>query len=344
MKLPVKQIIFTKPFVAEYLINGEIDIDSLASDAVVVKTVVSTISSGTEKANYIGEENVLGNVDYVLPFPRYAGYSSAGEVIAVGSGVKSVLVGDRVVISNFRGQHKNYVLLKENNVVKIPNGVDYKDAALTFIASFSLAGLRKVKIEAGESCLIMGLGILGQFAVKFARAMGAYPIIAVDPIEDRRNMALSSGADFVLSPFESDFASKVKELTQGGVKTAIEVTGVGSALNQTLDCMKPLGRIALLGCTRKSDFTIDYYKKVHSPGITLVGAHTNARPQVDSYPHYFTQNDEVKVILDLINGKRVTLKDVVSETHSPTESTVIYDRLVSDKNFPIGVQFDWRDE
>ena len=108
--------------------------------------------------------------------------------------------------------------------------------------------------------------------------------------------------------------------------------------------MKPLGRIALLGCTRKSDFTIDYYKKVHSPGITLVGAHTNARPQVDSYPHYFTQNDEVKVILDLINGKRVTLKDVVSETHSPTESTIIYDRLVSDKNFPIGVQFDWRDE
>lgn len=340
--MKINQILFTEPYKAELVGTGEIDLNKLQDTSVVVKTMVSTISAGTEKANYIGEKRVTANIDKEVPFPRVPGYASSGEVVFVGCSVKTVKVGDRVVVSNFLGNHKNYVVVKEIDLVKIPDGVSFEDAAISFIATFPLAGLRKVKLEIGESCLIMGLGILGQFAVKFARLMGAYPIIAVDPVEERRNMALSLGADFAFDPFDKETISKIKEITNGGVNTAIEVTGVGSGLDQTLDCMKKLGRIALLGCTRNSDFTIDYYKKVHSPGITLVGAHTNARPEHESYPHYLTQSDEVKAILDLVKGERLSLKDVVKETHSPKDCTKVYDRLVNDKNFPIGVQFDWR--
>ena len=74
--------------------------------------------------------------------------------------------------------------------------------------------------------------------------------------------------------------SPAKEISNGGVKVGIEVTGVGAALDGILDCMARFGRVALLECTRSSDFTIDYYRKVHGLGITLVGAHTNARPAV----------------------------------------------------------------
>ena len=134
---------------------------------------------------------------------------------------------------------------------------------------------------------------------------------------------------------------KVKKVTKGGANIAIEVTGIGAGLNQTLDCMARYGRVALLGCTRNSDFSVDFYRKVHGPGISLIGAHAFARPKLDSYPGWFTQKDDIKSIMRLCEFGRIDLKKMIFETHSPMECTEVYTRLVSDRNFPPVVQFDW---
>ena len=268
------------------------------------------------------------------------GYSSAGTVVRVGAGVSSVKVGDRVVV--YWGYHKNYNTVPESQVVKIPDGVDFHSAAMAFITTFPLAAVRKTALEIGESCLVMGLGILGQCAVKFARIAGAYPVIAADPNANRRDLALKYGADYAFDPTEEGFAEKVKKVTDGGANTCIEVTGVGAGLDGALDCMAKFGRVALLGCTRDKNFTIDYYKKIHCPGITLIGAHTLARPNVESYPHYRTHTDDIKATLDLIKGGRLDLREMVEEIHSPAECAEVYGRLVSDKNFPVCARFDWR--
>ena len=340
---PIKQIIFTKPYNAEYLIVGERDFNALAPNEVAVKTVFSTISAGTERANFVGENAVSVFSDAEFPFPRTVGYSSAGVVEAVGSAVTKVKVGDRV--ATYWGKHINYNILPEENVVKIENdNVSFEEAAVSLIATFPLAALRKVNLEIGESMLVMGLGILGQLAVMQARAAGAYPVIACDPVEERREEALKNGADYAFDPLDKDFAEKIKAVSCGGVKTAIEVTGLGVGLNETLDCMAKLGRIALLGCTRSSDFSVDYYHKVHGPGITLVGAHTSARPDKESYPSYFTHEDDIKTVLRLCGGGRLPIKNLLKETHRPGECQEIFTRLATEKNFPIGVQFDWREE
>ena len=338
-KLKIKQIVFTKVNTAEFLEMDEFDISNLDKDSVVVKTEYSTISCGTERANISGDKNVAPDTDNVPPFPRMLGYSSCGTVVATGTAVNNVSVGDRVVV--FWGKHKNYNISDKNNVVKIPDGIDMQDAALAFICAFSLAAIRKVKLEIGESCMIMGLGLLGQLAVKLAKLGGAYPVIACDMNEERRDFALQNGADYAFNPLDKDFSDKVKEITNGGANTAIEVTGVGAGLNEVLDCMAKFGRVALLGCTRSSDFTIDYYKKVHSPGITLVGAHTMARPNLESSPNMWTHNDDISAVLNLCKGNRISLKDIVKEVHSPEECFSVYSRLVSDRSFPIGVQFRW---
>ena len=92
----------------------------------------------------------------------------------MGPAVTKVKVGDRVAV--YWGKHINYNVLSENNVVKIESEkVSYAEAALAQISSFSLAAIRKVRLELGESMLVMGLGILGQLAVMLARAAGAYP-------------------------------------------------------------------------------------------------------------------------------------------------------------------------
>jgi threonine dehydrogenase-like Zn-dependent dehydrogenase len=189
--------------------------------------------------------------------------------------------------------------------------------------------------------LIMGLGALGLVGVHLARICGAVPIIAVDPVKERREKTLKFGADYALDPFEEGFSEKVKALTDGGAKTAIEVTGLGVGLNQCLDCMAKLGRVALLGCTRDKNFTIDYYRKVHGPGISLIGAHTAARPSLESSAGLFTAIDDMKTVLKFQATGRTNYSEMIDEIVSPKDCFEVYTRLVTEKNFPNIVLFDW---
>ncbi len=332
-----KRIVFTAPNTAELL---DVEIDDLQPDEVLTKLEVSTISSGTERALISGDPNIsYTDFNPKVVFPRHSGYSSAGVVVAVGSAVTSVAPGDRVALS--WSSHSNYCKLQEKNVHKITDdAISFEEASLCHIVTFPLAAIRKCRLEVGESAIVMGLGILGMFAVKLLRAAGAVPIIAVDPVAHKREEALKCGADYALDPYDPNFAKTVKQLTGGGAKVGIEVTGIGAGLDGILDCMARFGRVALLGCTRSADFTIDYYRKVHGPGISLIGAHTVARPDVESSPAYWTTHDDMLAVMRLISAGRLSIREMIDETHAPSECTEVYTRLVTERFFPL-VQFNW---
>lgn len=332
-----KNIVFVKENTAK-LIEEEVRV--LGPNEVLVKLCVSSVSSGTERANLTGSKTVtwVRKEDKEAIFPRRGGYSSAGIVEQVGSAVTSVKVGDRVTLS--WSVHNSYVTVDSKNVYPIGN-ISFEDAALFHIATFPLAAIRKCRLEIGESAIVMGMGILGIVALQLLKAAGAVPIIAVDPDPQKREKALECGADYVFDPYEEDFAEKVKSVTSGGAMVGIEVTGIGAGLDGILDCMARFGRVALLGCTRTSDFTIDYYRKVHGPGITLIGAHTMARPDFESSNGWWTQKDDVSALIKLTEMGRIKLSDIIDETHSPTEAPKVYTRLAFNKSFPL-IQFDWR--
>lgn len=333
------RIVFTKPYEVE-LLESELN-ENIGKDEVLVKIAVSTISSGTERANLTGDKNVSINTTAEIPFPRYCGYSLAGVVEKVGENVKSVAVGDRVAVSC--GTHNKYIVTSEYNVHKIEfDDVSFNEAAMTYISTFPMLALRKCELEIGEPAIVMGYGILGMIAVKLLKAAGAYPVIVADLQEEKRNAALEMGADYAFDSSKADFAEKVKSVTNGGVKVAIEVTGFGKALDSVLDCCARGARVALLGCTRSSDFTIDYYHKVHGPGIKLFGAHTSARPYNESHKGEWSTHDDMMAVMRLIHGGRIDFKSMIAEVHSPKEAKAVYERLVNDKSFPI-VQFDWEE-
>lgn len=337
--MKTKQIVFTEINRAELI---ERDTRPMDPGMVTVKTAVSTVSPGTEKANITGDPNIAGAGAPSTKFPRFLGYSSAGTVIEVGEGVKDIKVGDRVIV--MWGTHAAYNTVPQEKIVKIPDGIDFHTAALLLIAAFPTAAIRKTRLEVGESLLVMGLGLLGQFAVRVARAAGAVPVIAADPIEERRKMALAGGADYALDPLAPGFADEVKRLTRVGVKCGIEVTGQGAGLDELLDCMARFGRVALLGCTRDKNFTIDYYRKIHAPGITVVGAHTKARPEVESAPGWFTHHDDITALCDLILHGRMDLSDFLRHRHQPEECPEVYRDLIENPAFPMATQFDWTEE
>ncbi len=330
-------ILFTAPGIAE-LVDMEMPSAPTGTE-VLVRLAYSTVSSGTERANLIGDPNVSIYGKGEVVFPRQCGYSSAGEVIAVGEGVKNFKVGDRVALT--WSKYSRYIKVAEQNVHLIENdAMSYSAASVTTITTFPMAAIRKCRLEVGESAVVMGLGVLGLIAVELLRAAGAVPVIAVDPIPEKREKALAHGADYALDPFADGFADTLKRLTGGGAKVAIEVTGNGKALDMLLDGMAKLGRVALLGCTRHSDFTIDYYRKVHGPGISLIGAHTMARPSLESSAGLWTAHDDAMAYMRLESTGRTHIASLVEEVHSPAEAPEVFARLATSPSFPV-VQFNW---
>ncbi len=332
-------IVFTAPRVAEVL---DRPVPSPGPGQVLVRTMRSCLSAGTERGNILGEPNMGINSPKDAPavFPRQLGYSAAGIVEAVGEGVVSVKSGDRVSMS--WSCHAALQCRPEGLVYLLPENVSFEAAALTHIAIMPMQALRKCHFEFGESVLVVGQGLLGQLAIKLARAVGAAPVIAADPVPGKRERALALGADLALDPGAPDFAEQAKAATDGGARVVIEVTGVDRALDTALDAVARFGRVALLGCTRRSEFAIDYYRKVHGRGVTLVGAHNQARPAHDSSPGWWTVRNDALAYLRLVSLGRLDMAGFVEEVHPIDDAPAVYARLAEGGPFPT-VQFDWTD-
>ena len=344
-----RNIIFTKKDTAELV---EKPMPEVGQGKVRVKLVRSTVSSGTERANVTGCNvvSIWDPPDAPVVWPRQSGYSSSGVVDAVGEGVASVKPGDRVAMS--WTLHSEYVAVPEDRVYRLPDGVSFEAGALAHISTFPMAAIRKCGLELGESAIVMGQGILGQLAVMLLKCAGATPVIAADPIAAKREEALKLGADFAFDPTAADFRERVLAVCPladhgiytgeraSGVKVAIEVTGLGAGLNNVLDVMAPMGRVALLGCTRNSDFSVDYYHKVHGRGIALFGAHTWARPSNESSRGLFTHRDDAQAFLRLLALGRLSVEGYVADVRSPADCGAVYAALAKGGAFPI-TQFDW---
>ena len=151
--------------------------------------------------------------------------------------VKKIAVGDRVLV--YHGIHTQYNVIPENDCTKVENdSIDSLDAAIVIIATMGLGGVRRLELELGESAMVMGLGLLGMFAVQFCRLSGANPVIAADLNPVRRELALKLGADYALDPSTPDFTEQVKKLTGGkGVVLSLVVEFISLMLSKAIECL-----------------------------------------------------------------------------------------------------------
>ena len=319
--MKIHSVIFTAKEKAE-LLAEEIPSEPIKNQ-VLVKCHFDLISAGTELANYHGMPNING-CGPATGFPKIVGYSASGIVHAVGPDVKKFKVGDRVVCSWLK--HRSWFLADEAHFYPIPDDVDMETAATTHLASFPFLGVRRLQLQMGESVVVAGLGLLGQFAAQLARLNGASPVITCDFSPERRALALELGADYAFDPREEGFVKKVQELTDGkGADGIVEVTGYIPALKQALEYVAFHGRISLLGCTRISDQTIDFYRYVHCRGISLLGAHTGVRPKVESrFNGEWTEADDYRTFFRYVRNGRLKVKPIISRTVSPRDCGAVF--------------------
>lgn len=310
----------------------------LKPNQVLVKIDYDLISAGTELANYHELPNTGSTGGR---FPCYTGYTTSGHIVRIGDAVTKYKVGDRVVAA--WGGHRSWLICDEDKrVYPVPEGFDMKIAAVAHLCSFPMLAIRKLQIQLGEACLIAGQGLLGLLAGQLARISGAYPVIVSDCSPERRELALKLGADYALDPMDPGYIRKVLELTGGkGVESAVEVTGNINALQQCLECIAFNGRISLLGCTRVSDKTIDFYQYVHRRGIYLMGTHTHARPQVDSTHWGCSEFEDYRTFFKLVSSGRLNVAPIISEVASPKDAEAIFQKIGMQANPPLGILLDW---
>ncbi len=329
-----KVIQFVSQGKAELLDIDFPDPSDIAPDMVYLKTICTLISPGTEFACING--SVSKN-----QFPMTLGYSAVATVMAVGANVTKFAVGDRCLC--YHSAHRNYQLMPEHKLVKIVHdSLPSEEAVYCVVGCMGFQGVRRCRPEFGESLMVMGLGLLGQFAVQTAHLSGCFPVIALDYNEKRRQIALGSGADYAFSPGDPELEEKVRAVTDGkGADSVIEVTGNPQAVVQGLKLTARFGRVSLVGCSRTPTENIDFYNLVHRPGISIIGAHNQARPMDDRRPGVWTMAEDMSLLLKYMDAGRLQCKNLHTMTADPAEAPGIYDRVYNRDPDLLGVVFDW---
>jgi L-iditol 2-dehydrogenase len=226
------------------------------------------------------------------------GHEPAGEVVAIGPGVRQIQSGDRVAIylgigcgvcefcrqGNYflcpqwscigftaNGGNAEYIVVPERNCLKIPDWMSYVAAAISTDAFGTLySACKKLGISGASVLGIWGLGPMGTAGVLAAKALGA-KLVVFDPLAERREFALGLGADEALDPTAPDVLDALNAFTDGGGLTAaIDCSGSTIAHNMALDAVRPNGKVALIGESRES--TIRPSDQLIRKQITLMGS------------------------------------------------------------------------
>ena len=175
------------------------------------------------------------------------GHEACGEIVALGEGVRSFAIGDRVC-SFMKDAYAEYLICPEDRLLKIPDKMDWKRAAVVEPLSGAAYAIQEGGVKVSDSVLIAGAGTVGLMLLLGLKAMGAQKIYMTDILENRRQKALELGATLVWNPMEVKTSTKIKELTAGaGVDVAIEAVGIESTLKDCLSSVRYRGEVIVQG-------------------------------------------------------------------------------------------------
>jgi threonine dehydrogenase-like Zn-dependent dehydrogenase len=215
------------------------------------------------------------SLEYPL-VPGQPGHEAIGEVVAVGAGVRKFSPGMRVAAwrdpGNRRmGCYAQYVPLCADDLIEIDRALPADRIAsleLAMCVQGSFNQLRQSGGIGGKKIAIAGLGPSGLVAVQLARASGAGRVIGLDPLEERRQLAMELGADEVRDPGE--FAWPTRRSHPDAFDCAIDTTGFASSIEALMNSVREC--VAIFGVLRE---TIRFGPEQWWGGFALLGYGTH---------------------------------------------------------------------
>ena len=290
---------------------------------VSVQVERSVVSPGTERAHFLR----LPNAQPTYPFRP--GYSSAGTVIAVGPGVSSFAVGDRVALP--RVAHASIATVPVAHVHLIPPGVELLDAAFVYLAMIAGYGLLRARIGPGEDVCVLGYGPVGALAQRLAAAAGARTVV-ITASRRREEAVRAGGADSFLLASDPLVASI-------SAPVVVESTGDPEAIGTAVAACADGGRIILLGSSRGAAADLPV-AAIRRKRLELVGAHISALPGEARRTGSDWMRELAGDFLIALAERRVKVDDLAGDRFDPREPEWFYRSLATDPAV-LGGWLDW---
>jgi threonine dehydrogenase-like Zn-dependent dehydrogenase len=231
---------------------------------------------------------------------RVPGHEVSGEISAIGEGVKTLSVGDHVMVNSVvgcgkcpacrqgafvccehwegeirEGGYGEYICVPERNVIKMNSRLTFVEGAVIMDNWGTPYGaLEDTSIQPGTIVVVTGLGPVGQAAVGLCASRGA-AVIAVDPVEYRRKFALKMGASEAIEP-GTDMISFIKKYGYGnGADVVVECSGQAMSYENGLRCLRIGGKFIIIGegaeyLLKPSEFMIKRMLTIHATWYTKI--------------------------------------------------------------------------
>lgn len=228
------------------------------------------------------------------PYPLVPGHEFAGEVVAVGSDVGQVAVGDRVAMDpslfcghcvycqrgrgnlcvnwgatgdTVNGAFAQFVAVPARNAYAIPDAMDWGAAALVEPLACVVHGLRRLSMPAGSDLLVVGAGTIGLLLLQAARRSGAAQVSVIDPDPARRELAAGIGADATAASLDELMGNR-----RDAFEYAIEATGVPAAAQTAVESLGRGGTMLVFGVAPPEALLPLSQFKVYNDEITVLGS------------------------------------------------------------------------
>ena len=316
---------------------GRVELETFAlpkpqAGEVLLKARRTLISPGTERAFFL-------NLDNTNPsYPYYPGYSLVGEVVECGAAVDALRVGERVVCT---AHHRSHAVVDARLCLKVPDSLSDEEAVFFNLLAIAMQGVRKARIELGESVVVLGAGLIGILAMRLAQLAGGLPVIGIDRDAQRLALAERLAADATLVS-DAGLPDRLRdELGRDGAAVVIELTGAPPLVVTAFQLAAVKGRVVLVGSTRGDTERVNFYRDVHRKGLLVIGSHEITRPLHENSPGYWTQRSEQAVCLDLLARGRVETAPLITHRFGWRDFPQAYEHLAKWDKSALGMVIRW---
>jgi len=298
-----------------------------------------------DKARKDGIAETVKLVSSRLDQPAALGYSCAGVVLEVGSGVEGFAVGDRVACAGQDyASHAEVVFVPRSLCVRIPDGVDFDAAAFVTMGAIALQGVRQADPKLGDIVAVIGLGLLGQLTAQLLLANGCR-VIASEPDAGKRELAARAGVECTVSP--EGLPAAAHALTGGhGVDAVIIAASAKSSAPVVVagEIARRKGRVVVVGAVGMEVPRDSYYAKELELRLSTSYGPGRYDPEYEEkghdYPYGYvrwTEQRNMAAFLDLLAGRKLDIAPLVSRRWPIERAEEAYREILDGGAAPLGV-------
>jgi len=314
------------------------DLPAPTEKQVLVRNTCTQASLGSEM-NFF-RDGPSGYGPNLNPKLASLGYMATGHIVETGSAVTDYHLGDRVAVNS---THASLCLIDTDRpaaISALPKNVADDHAGFVALGDVALHAIRRARLQIDESVVVFGTGMVGQLIIQLARISGADPIIAVDLLDRRLDLAQQSGASHTLNAAQGDVTAQIRAFTQGrGAEKSFMCASSAAVLAPMLESAADRGSIMITG-SASGISSIRLREEILRKELTLIGTYESNL--AEEHPYWTWSRDRNRrAYLRLLSSGQLQMTHLISHRVPATEAPALYQDLLASADDYLGVVFDW---